>query len=245
MRILSYNIFNCFNSTGAFDKLAELCQGLSIDTLMLNEYCDNEDGRRLDDSLRKIGFNAFERGLSATRPGANNNCSAIVSRTSFVTLANELDLRLVAVEQDGLVLCAYHASPRGVDQVLPEIEKVKAVVNEHEHVLLAGDFNSLAAADRETLGYEQHDIAPRYRENGVISYQATERLLAAGFTDLNVDPQLYTVPTGLGRKVEEGQRVRLDYAMGKGAVAQRYKAAVLRGKPFDTMSDHYPLLITP
>lgn len=244
MRILSYNIYNCFRDSQAFDRLAQMLVALDVDTLLVNEYQANEDGRRLQEALAAAGFTSSEVGRSANRHGHNTNCNAIFSRRPFEVVANEESLRFMAVHQDGRTLAAYHASPRGVAEVLPEVQAVRAFVAERRDVLLAGDMNSLARADQRVLDYAADGEAlDRYMQDGALSFEAIDRLLEAGLVDLNVDAERFTVPTAVGRKAEAGCSLRLDYAFGKGVCAAECEAEVLREPPFDVMSDHYPVLV--
>ena len=246
MRILSYNIYNCFAHSQAFETLAQQLEALYVHTVLLNEYRMDENGLQLRTALEAAGFTWFEAGMSANRRGNNANCNAIFSREPFEVVMNSEDFRFVAVRQAGMLLCAYHASPRGAEVVRNEVELVRNFTDRYEQVLLAGDLNSLAAADREALRYDEFtDGLERYMKDEALSFEAIDRLIEGGFKDLNVDRELFTVPTAIGRKAEAGQRLRLDYAFGKGSRASAKQALILRGKPFDQISDHYPVLIRP
>lgn len=241
--ILSYNIYNGLQS-GAVASFVQQVESLDVTTLLLNEHRINDDGERLLATLGDAGFAHTAVGRSASRAGNNANCNAVVSREPFEVVANREDFRFMAVRQGELTLCAYHASPRGVAAVLPEVEQVVTFLAGHDATLLAGDMNSLAADDGAVLGYDaDRGGLERYMHNGSLSFEAIDRLKRCGLRDLNIDPERYTVPTAVGRKAEAGHPLRLDYAFAKGRLANELEARILRGEPFDTLSDHYPLLI--
>ena len=238
MRILSYNIFNCFESTGGSARLLEACVRLVPEVLLLNEYRVNAEGQRLRAELEQAGYVHHEVGRSV----GNRDVVAVFSRGPFCTVANSERVRMVAVELGGVRLVAYHASPRGVASVLAELPDVEAVARGHDEVVLAGDLNSLAAGDAWALGCGGDMMhMERYQLDGRLNFKVVAQIEAWGMKDLG--GRVHTVPTRLGRKAEAGRLLRLDYAFARGVRVEAWRARVLHGEPFDTMSDHYPVLI--
>lgn len=243
MKILCYNIYNCLEESREFSALVDCCTGLETETVLLNEFRKNEDGQTLTRALHDAGFTHHVIGRSGDSPGGRLNCCAIFSRNRLTVQSNTESLRMISVWQEERLIVSYHAAPNGVASVLDELPAVEEAVRSQPDVLLAGDFNSLARQDAHKLEYRSAgDQLERYLDGGSISFEAIDRLLALGLRDLNVDPDPSTVPTTIGRKWEAGVRLRLDYALGKGAM-ESLKSGILRGSPYDSLSDHYPLLV--
>lgn len=241
VKILHYNIWNGMTEDPSYlSRFAEYLGAQSdLQLLMLNEY---RKSPRLDGALADCGF----RHSCINECPPNRNRVAVFARVPLgKTLAMPGDLRLVMIRLEAFDLVAYHASPSGVAAVLQEIGDLLPMLDAERPTLLCGDLNSLSTRDRQTLDYDslsEETGAKRYCLEGSLNFTAMERLRAAGFQD-NRDPgRCDTVPTRIGRKSEQGIRLRLDYCFSRNLPVQA--ACVLDRPPFPDISDHYPLHIT-
>ena len=240
MNILHYNIWNGMTQDPSYlPRFAEYLESQpDLQLLMLNEY---RKSPQLDGVLADCGFHHS----CLNEKVANKNRAVVFGRIPLgQTLATPDNLRLVHLRLKDFDLVCYHASPSGVAAVLEEIDNLLALLDAHRLTLLCGDLNSLSAADRQALAYgelTEETGAKRYCFDGSLNFSAMERLTAAGFEDIRGPGRCDTVPTRVGRKSEQGIRLRLDYCFSRNLSVQA--ASVLDHPPFPEISDHYPLHI--
>lgn len=241
MNILHYNIFNGMTQESSYlDRFGVYLRGQpDLLILMLNEYRQSPE---LDGVLADCGF--AHSCINANNP--NKNKAAVFGRIPLgKPLAMPDNLRLVHLRLEDFDLVCYHASPSGVAAVLQEIDNLLPLLDPQRPTLLCGDLNSLSARDCQSLDYDtltQSNGAQRYCLEGHLSFAAMDRLANAGFEDIRGPGRSDTVPTRIGRKSEQGIRLRLDYCFSRNLKVQT--ARVLDHAPFPDISDHYPLYIS-
>ena len=241
MKILHYNILNGMTGSPNFTAcFADYLNGEpEVALLMLNEY---RSSPVLDGMLTACGF---VHGCANRLPQSKNKAAVFGRVPVGKCVAAPDHLRLVLLRRAEFDLVCYHASPGGVAAVLEEIEALLPLLDAGRPTLLCGDLNSLSPDDRSALLYGALTLESgpgRYFLNGELSFEALEAFRAAGFEDVRGPGRCETVPTRIGRKHEQGVRLRLDYCLSRGlAVAS---ACVMDQPPFPEISDHYPLLIT-
>lgn len=241
MNILHYNIFNGMTADPGhllrFSKYLKDQPDISL--LMLNEY---RRSPQLDGVLADCGF---RYSCINTHP-ANKNQAAVFGRIPLgETLVMPENLRLILLRLQDFDLVCYHASPSGVEAVQQEISCLLPMLDAQRPTLLCGDLNSLSARDHQTLAYNPlspKNGAGRYCLNGCLNFAVLEQLTEAGFADIRGPGRSDTVPTNIGRKMEQGIRLRLDYCLSRNLPVS--SARVLDHPPFSDISDHYPLYIT-
>ncbi len=240
MNILHYNIWNGMTQDPSYiPRFAEyLGHQPDVHLLMLNEY---RSSPQLNGALADHGF-CYS---CVNTQMVNKNRAAVFGRIPLgETLTTPDNLRLVLLRLEDFDLACYHATPSGVAAVLHELACILSLLDDQRPTLLCGDLNSLSSKDRLTLDYDglAHDTgAPRYCLDGSLNYAALEQMSAAGFEDVRGPGRCDTVPTHIGRKNEQGFRLRLDYCLSRNLPVQ--SACVIDHLPFPDISDHYPLHI--
>jgi len=164
-----------------------------------------------------------------------------------------------------------HLSPFDRDSRLHDIEIILAhakLLPANEKIIIAGDFNSLAAIDSSQYGQEalnhlrllEGKKEPKsglpivkyktiYRHNmnkGQIDYSVTNRMLEAGFKDA-----FYSTNKNFKRSAPtikyagvKSYPHRIDYIWLNESAAKTIKYAdIIQDKQTDEISDHYPVII--
>ncbi|MCC5805606.1 MAG: endonuclease/exonuclease/phosphatase family protein [Opitutales bacterium] len=244
MRILHYNIFNGFdNGRIPLSPLRDWLEANPVDVLLVNEHRDSPEWSALRETA------GFRHGVvNRHTEKRNGNLTAVFSRLPFEgTPFVPEGLRVVAVRVAGMHLVATHGFPDTSDVIADDADRLVTELEswKGEPVLVAGDFNALAASDADRLGYAAlvgSAREGRYCCDGQPSFEAMEAFAKAGFTDLcagHPEPTVSTSAPPKPRK-KEGRPLRIDYALTRDLAA---RARRLAGEPFERLSDHYPLWI--
>ena len=171
----------------------------------------------------------------------------------------------------GLHIFVTHLSPFEVKLRRDDIDKVisqASLLPQQEKILIAGDFNSLAAMD--SVHYDSDLLTAMRRsegrrepksglpivkgktiyrnnlDNGFIDYTVTGKVLAAGYKDAYYLVQKtfkHSVPTK-GHASKNSKLRRIDYIWVNGAAAQHVVAAdIIHDVQTHHLSDHYPVFL--
>ncbi|SFG80929.1 endonuclease/exonuclease/phosphatase family protein [Pedobacter insulae] len=171
----------------------------------------------------------------------------------------------------GIHFFIIHLSPFEVQIRRNDIDRILAhakLIPSNEKIIIAGDFNALAAADSAQYGQPLLDaflktdgkLQPKsgtaivkfktiYYNNlnqGRLDYTVTNRMIQAGFKDsyyLTNTQFKYSAPTK-AHAAEHGKKIRIDYIWVNKPIAAKVKAAdVIQDEQTNQLSDHYPVYI--
>jgi len=171
----------------------------------------------------------------------------------------------------GLHIFVTHLSPFEVQLRREDVDKIikhAALLPQQEKILIAGDFNSLAATDSLHYGADlltamrrsEGRLEPKsglpivkgktiYRnnlDNGYIDYTVTGKMIAAGYIDAYYLFQRTfkpSVPTK-GHASKNSKLRRIDYIWVNGAAARNVVAAdIIHDAQTHHLSDHYPVFV--
>lgn len=152
-----------------------------------------------------------------------------------------------------------------IDRILAHVKLIPAT----EKIVIAGDFNALAAADSAQYGQallsallktegklqaksglpivKYKTIYYNNLDNGRLDYTVTNRMIQAGFKDsfyLTNTNYKHSAPTK-GHAAEHGKRIRIDYIWVNRPMAAQLKSAdIVQDEETNQLSDHYPVYIT-
>jgi len=152
-------------------------------------------------------------------------------------------------DEGALMLATYHPHPqRRAFLKAADFGTLAGQLGTSGPAILCGDFNAVMPADRPDPAQLEQGFARftapdklaetvrRFIESGE---QVHEMLTRAGFVDL-VGTQGHTIPTDLA-SLNKASAMRIDHAYGRAIKVAR--AAIVRHRLCEEISDHYPILV--
>lgn len=248
MRLLTYNILKGGREREA--EIIEVIQPLAPDVVVVQEVLEAEHFRQIATALGMSPHLALSQGRLPLRVGLLSRLPVLDLRTlhlwpvwpsclqATVQLPNGHSLTIF-----GLHLAAYYPwflewwRAHQVRTLLRYIRR--AAPGRH---LLAGDFNTIAPADRASLRQAPLWVkAQTWFQLGYIPRWALRLLLDAGYTDcfrrLHPEEDGFTLPSG-------NPQVRLDYVFAAPLLADALRECrvITSPKAVTSASDHLPVL---
>lgn len=251
MKIVSYNLLE--GAGPSADELVRFLRDESADVVCLQEAngWEAEGWRRARELAEAVG-------LPYLACGHSNTPFHLVTLARIPFVHQEIHTRglwhcavqvVVREGEDELEVWNLHLDPRSEDERVREAALVVGLLDPERSAVLTGDLNSLSAHD----GYPA-DLAARLNATGVtkfgtgrLRYETMDRFAVAGLVDAArvTGSATWTVPTPANADPDHADRLRLDYLLASADLAPRIVSAqVVRTALTDTISDHYPLVVT-
>lgn len=269
MKLINYNVLHGFNSDSTLEnRFIHWAKKQDADIFTFQEL-NGFTQDRLEELAEKYGHPYAILNTGVTHPIGITSRYPIVMVQQVTT--NMWHSYLYG-NINGVHVFVTHLSPFEVQKRRADTDRILAHVGllpAHDKVLIAGDFNALAAADSVHYG-EKLAVAMRksegrlepksglpivkgktiYRnnmDNGAIDYTVTNKMLAAGFYDsfyLKNKTFKPSAPTEAHRGAETILR-RIDYIWVNGELSKNVTAAdVIHSEETKQLSDHYPVTVT-
>lgn len=269
MKLINYNVLHGFNSDSTLEnRFIRWARQQDADIFTFQEL-NGFTQDRLEELAEKYGHPYAILNTGVTHPIGITSRYPIVMVQQVTT--NMWHSYLYG-NINGVHVFVTHLSPFEVQRRRADTDRILAHVRllpTSDKVLIAGDFNALAAADSAHYG-EKLAVAMRksegrlepksglpivkgktiYRnnmDNGAIDYTVTNKMLAAGFYDsfyLRNKTFKPSAPTEAHRGAETILR-RIDYIWVNGNLSKNVTAAdVVHNEETKQLSDHYPVTVT-
>ena len=269
MKVINYNVLHGFNSDSLLEnRFVDWANGQGADIFSFQEL-NGFTEERLAALAKRYGHSYVAINTDVTHP------IGLTSRFPITNVQREtvnMWHSYLYGHINGLHVFVTHLSPfevklrrQDVDLILAKAKQVPA----GEGVIIAGDFNALAAKDSAQYSMElltamrrsEGRLEPKsgqaivkgktiYRnnlDNGHIDYTVTNKMIAAGFNDayyLTNKVFKNSVPTK-GHASKNSKLRRIDYIWVNNALAKRVKAVdIIQDEQTHTLSDHYPVVMT-
>jgi exonuclease III len=140
------------------------------------------------------------------------------------------------------------------------VEKANKILADNKHLAVLGDFNSFSASDMKRMDTKT-ELLERQKKgknlnNGQFDYSVMERFRNSGLVDIcdklmpDTDALRFSFPTKMAEyvKTEEEQKKfarRIDYIwMDPDLAGQCTQALIPRDNILDSISDHFPIIVT-
>jgi len=262
LKVMTYNVWLGFNKKKNLDAGAAWIASQNTDVLALQELKGFDQGR-LESAAKTWGhehaviFNrkgGFPQGLTSKTP---------IEKIEQIQPENNSKLRgTLHCKTAGIHFFVVHFDPRNYLRRQKEsaavAERIKPLVEAGEKVVVLGDFNAHAAADRPVLEKqtalmgkwcakekESKDFKA-FNEAGKLDCSVLQVFFDVGLLDLS-EASLPTFPTRLlfpdMPKAEfEGLGQRIDFILVSPSLADG-KIRYPRDPDLDTISDHYPVIL--
>ncbi|CAN5708323.1 hypothetical protein BH23PAT2_BH23PAT2_02760 [soil metagenome] len=251
MRIASYNLYEGAQDTEA--ELRDFVDEQELDVLCLQEANGWADGTptRLEKFAKATGLTSSVYADSNTRFKLAMFSKTIVTDSTVHTdgFWHSAVHSVVQLDDTPLHVWNVHLNPGNEDQRLAEAKLLMSLINQDEHTIITGDFNSLSRTDQYPDGLIDDLIAKGITKFGDTSlrYDVTDFLTEAGLTDVaaSLDKHSNTVPTPANQDAYHAAELRLDYMFVTQGLAKAIKSVdVIKSPLTDVISDHYPLVAT-
>jgi exodeoxyribonuclease-3 len=269
MKVLSYNVLHGFNSDPALKtRYVKWVTKIDPDVVAYQEL-NGFTQDSLEELAKRYGHMYAVINTGVTHPIGLTSRYPIVMVQHVTT--NMWHSYLYGVI-NGVHVFVTHLSPFEVKSRRADIDRILAhtkLLPATEKVVIAGDFNALAAADSAeygerlaaTMRKSEGRLEPKsglpivkgktiYRNNldkGHLDYTVTNKMLAAGFADafyITNKKFKHSAPTDAYRSKDAIVR-RIDYIWVNKPVASTVKTAdILHDIETKQLSDHYPVLIS-
>lgn len=261
LRFLSYNTYYVFSEGTQVDAATDWITRLSPDVVALQELTNITAAR-----------------LSSLAAGWGHTHSALLKTSGFsVGLTSRLPIEVVDRIEDGLHHGCLHARVNGIHIFVVHLSpfewstrkreadlllaRIQPLLDQHEEVLVLGDFNALSPADRHLVEAQpglllkarasdaEHDHVQNLRE-GRFDYSVMQVFFDAGLKDAALsflEEPRWTIPTGIWTEAKtdppEGG-TRIDFVLADPGLARAAVSAhVSRNGVVNQMSDHYPVVV--
>lgn len=268
MKFVSYNVLHGFNRDSVLEnKFVKWAIGQAADVFIFQELNGfNQDS--LEELGKKYGHLYAVINTGVTHP------IGITSRYPIVMVQHvttNMWHSYLYGNINGVHVFVTHLSPFEVKSRRADVDRILAharLLPEQERIIIAGDFNALAAVD--SLHYGQRLVAsmlksegrlePKsglpivkgktiYRnnmDNNWIDYTVTGKMIDAGFKDafyLTNNVFKHSVP-GESHQGKDAILRRIDYIWVNSVVADAVQAAdIIQDDTTKQLSDHYPVYI--
>lgn len=237
MRVVSYNMLN--GGTGRVDPLTEVLLGCGADVVCLQEA----------DLDAHVGYLARRLGLGHVawgRCGLGRRHVAILSRGPFtwqqaITLSGGATALRVALAQPGFTLITCHLSPYALDsserqRMLEWSRLASALAFVSGPLVLAGDFNAVAAADPVDL----HRLRPRDQARlAAAGQQHIPRSVMSAVASAGLVDALQTCSAARATFPAVDPSLRIDHILTRGCTVRA--AGVWHTRLARFASDHLPV----
>ena len=269
MKLINYNVLHGFNNDSTLEnRFIHWAKEQKADVFTFQEL-NGFTQDRLEELAEKYGHPYAILNTGVTHPIGITSRYPIVMVQQVTT--NMWHSYLYG-NINGVHVFVTHLSPFEVKRRRADIDRILAHVRllpPNEKVLIAGDFNALAAADSVHYGEKlaaamrksEGRLEPKsglpivkgktiYRnnmDNGTIDYTVTNKMLAAGFYDsfyLRNKAFKPSAPTEAHRGKDAILR-RIDYIWVNGPLSENVTAAdIIHNEDTNRLSDHYPVTVT-
>ncbi len=268
LKLISYNVLHGFNSdTMLENKFIQWAIRQDADVFAFQEL-NGFTQDRLEQLAQKYGHPYAVINTGVTHPIGLTSRYPIVLVQHVTT--NMWHSYLYG-NINGIHVFVTHLSPFEVKVRRADIDRVLAharLLPANERIIIAGDFNALAAVDSLEYGEELADamrksegrLEPKsglpivkgktiYRNNmnnGQIDYTVTNKMLATGFSDafyLTNKKFRHSAPTE-GHSDKNSKQRRIDYIWVNKTMASFVReSGIIQNSETHSMSDHYPVYI--
>ncbi|MCD8540499.1 MAG: endonuclease/exonuclease/phosphatase family protein, partial [Leadbetterella sp.] len=269
MKLINYNVLHGFNNDSTLEnRFIGWAKKQNADIFTFQEL-NGFTPDRLEELAEKYGHPYAVINTGVTHP------IAITSRYPIVMVQHvttNMWHSYLYGNINGVHVFVTHLSPFEVKRRRADIERILAHVRllpSADKVLIAGDFNALAAADSTHYGEKlttamqksEGRLEPKsglpivkgrtiYRnnmDNGKIDYTVTNKMTEAGFYDsfyLKNKAFKHSVPTE-AHKAEGAILRRIDYVWVNESLAKTVISSdVIHEEDTNQLSDHYPVTLT-
>lgn len=252
MKVLSYNVYNGFQSDSAIQaKYVTWVKEIDPDIIAYQEM-NKFTQDRIEDFAAQYGHPYAVLSKTEGYPVAFSSKHPIVNVQKVVD--NMTHAYLYANINHTHVFVA-HLSPAFFKKRAEELRLIlahAATLPKDEKILIMGDFNALDRRDANQYGDEllqnMQDRDKKYNQgnlnNGALDYSVMDLLTSAGYKDtywLVNDRYHHSMPT---KKYLTRATRRIDYIWANLTMAKDIKKAVIiYDKDTEEMSDHYPIFI--
>jgi len=269
MKFISYNVLHGFNNDSALEqRYVDWIAKEDPDVIAYQEL-----NGYTQDSLEKLG-KRYGHPYAILNTGVTHPIG-ITSRYPIVMVqqvTTNMWHSYLYGNINGIHFFVTHLSPFEVDIRRADIDRILAhakLIPANEKIVIAGDFNALAAVDSAQYGQPlltallktEGKLQPKsglpivkfktiyYNnlDNGRLDYTVTNRMIQAGFKDafyLANTEYKHSAPTK-GHTAEHGRMIRIDYIWVNQAMAAQIKSAdIVQNEQTNQLSDHYPVYIT-
>ncbi len=264
LRVLSYNTYYVFSKGREVDAARDWITLQAPDVVALQELTDIDEDR-----------------LSELAAGWGHEHSALLKTSGFSTgLTSSSPIEVVERMLDGLHHGCLHARVDGVDVFVVHLSpfrwatrtsetelllaKIQPLLEQHEEVIVLGDFNALSPTDRHLLDVQpgllkkarasdaEHDHIENLRD-GIFDYSVMQRFFDGGLVDAALPffdashESHWTFTTGIWSEQQidppEGG-TRIDFVLADPVLAAAVVSAhITRTGVVNRTSDHYPVLV--
>jgi exodeoxyribonuclease-3 len=258
MKLLTYNILS-----GGKQRLISILRLINLekpDFLAIQEASefDKNNSKLLKRFAKDLGFPYFNLSPSAKYDYHTASFSKypFIKATKLPLIQNSALITLSETPIGNLTVCNAHLCPGKESERLQEIKKILPYLQLNSNVILVGDMNSLSPHDKYPKNiinkFNQINLEKFTRNNKLIT-DAISTIESSGLIDVAVHlkkNQIHTVPTRVNLPelfsipLDQPQ-LRLDYIfVSKPLIGRISNYKVIRGKPAQYASDHYPIAVT-
>ena len=262
IKILSYNVLYGLqkDSLENIERYRQLVRELQPDIVATQEM-NGWTQKTLEELAKSYGHPYALQSKETGFPVALTSKTPLVN---FKKVTENMWHAYIYAKVRGLHIFVIHFSPFSYQKRLEEVTNIIAQAAEipaHEPILIMGDFNSLAASDRDHYGdgvlqdlkaRQQKEERVRNLNNGQIDYSVLNKLVEAGFKDSykllhkEFESSVPTFKSGNAKikQTNSGIPKRIDFLWCNDAAARRVtKSIILKNARTNYISDHYPVYV--
>ncbi len=262
IKILSYNVLYGLqkDSVQNIERYKQLVRELQPDIVATQEM-NGWTQKTLEELAKSYGHPYALQSKEEGFPVALTSKTPLVN---FKKVTENMWHSYIYAKVRGIHVFVIHFSPFSYQKRLEEVTNIIAQAAEipaHEPILIMGDFNSLAASDRDHYGVdllqdlkerEKNEARVRNLNNGQIDYSVLNKLVEAGFKDSykvlhkEFESSLPTFKSGKAqiKQTNSGTPKRIDFLWCNDAAASRLtKSIILKNERTHYISDHYPVYV--
>ncbi len=249
-RVIGYNVLIGFNRAERIEETASWLREKKPDVVLFQEIA-----RQTDESFARQA-KLWNHSYAAVCKPWQDYSIAMTSRRPFEMVEMRIDglhHGYILARIDGVYYMSIHLSPFRYDTRIRETEiyakRLKPLLEAGEKVIMMGDFNNpspydaaQANSNAAALEARRNDTRPHIENlrNGFFDFQCMNNLLDAGLEDVCFFwMKKHNYKPALG--------VRIDMAMLSRNLEENVVEAYVdttRREFFQTLSDHYPVILT-
>lgn len=260
MKIMTYNVLYGFNHQESLKEGADWINSQNPDVLALQELNGFNRQKLLNMSMQWNHNHAVilkEQGFPV----------GLTSRTPIEIIEKRLEgftHGYLHCKTAGIDFLVIHLDPHSYVRRQQEadmiVEKAKKLLAENKHVIVLGDFNSFSSSDKESMSKKLDLLESQKKRNnlneGQFDYTVMERFKKSGLIDIcdkllaKTDARRFTFPSKIVKYVknEEDQMKfsrRIDYIQLDPILAKQCTRVLISREDInDSISDHYPIIVT-
>ncbi len=257
MKIMLYNIDHGGREgrdlRARWFKLLKVIKKVNPDIIIILEAWGWRQTKELRDFSQQAGFKYYSLSQSNTK-----HHLAVMSKikpekiNKYQSGFHHSVLAVKFKDPISFTILGIHLSPKTESIRLREIKNIIKLAQQHQPVIMLGDFNSLSPQDN----YDNKRLLAIFQKNKIFKFgrdkletRVIREILAAGLIDITKKYYSgktiqYSVPTKICTDSEHLTKLRLDYAfISRSLVPLVKKSSFIKSQLTHHSSDHFPLVL--